>query len=86
MRHVFKATKLGWKEEKDAIWFDSKHFTKEQAEAELKPYKGKTKDGYPYTGFEYGGQKYHDYTYLGEFKNNEMPKNDADLSKKRRKK
>ena len=79
MRHVFKATKLGWDEEKEGVWFDSDHYTKEEAEAEFKPYDGVTQDGYPYTGYEYDGERYHDYTYLGEFEDDEMPKNDGDL-------
>lgn len=34
---------------------------------------------YPYTGYEYDGQKYHDVTYLGEFENDELPHNDIEL-------
>lgn len=79
MRHVFKATKLGWREEKEGIWFDSDDYTKEEAFAEFKPYEGTTQRGYSYTGYEYDGQKYHDVTYLGEFEDHKMPKSDADL-------
>ena len=40
----------------------------------------KTTDrGYPYTGYEYDGQKYHDVTYLGEFEDDELPHNDIEL-------
>lgn len=79
MAHVFKATKLGWKKEQEGIWFDSSAYTKEKAVAEFKPYEGTTQRGYSYTGYEYDGQKYHDVTYLGEFPENHMPRNDADL-------
>ena len=34
---------------------------------------------YPYTCYEYDGQKYHDVTYLGEFENDELPHNDIEL-------
>lgn len=78
MRHVFKAKKLGWKNESDGIWFDSDKYTKEEAEAEIKPYEGITKQGYPYTGYEFDGQKYHDYQYLGEYEDDEMPHNDKE--------
>ena len=78
MRHVFRATKLGWEREKEGVWFDSGCFTKEEVEAEFKPYKGTTQRGYPYTGYEYDGQRYHDFTYLGEFKDDKMPKNDQE--------
>ena len=79
MRHVFKATKLGWTEEKEGVWFDSDHYTKEEAIAQFRPYKGETQRGYPYTGYEYDGQKYHDVKYLGEFEDDNMPKNDFDV-------
>ena len=42
MKHVFKATKLGWASEKEGVWFDSKYYTKEEAQAQFKPYKGVT--------------------------------------------
>lgn len=79
MKHLFKATKLGWDEEKEGIWFDSDHYTKEEAESEIKPYDGITQDGFPYVGYEYDGQRYHDVTYLGEFEDDNMPTNDAEL-------
>ena len=60
MRHVFKATKMGWGKEKEGIYFDAKYYTKEEAMAEFKPFQGTTQKGYPYTGYEYDGQKYHD--------------------------
>ncbi len=81
MKHLFKAKKLGWKNESDGIWFDSNKYTKEEAEAEIKPYKGTTKRGYPYTGYEFDGQKYHHFEYLGEFEDNKMPHNDTELYK-----
>lgn len=79
MRHVFKATKLGWSKEKEGVWFDAKDYTKDEAIAQFKPYEGITQKGYPYTGYEYGGQKYHDFSYLGLYKDNEMPRNDFDI-------
>ena len=39
MRHVFKATKIGWDEEQEGVWFDSDFYSKEEAEAEFKPYR-----------------------------------------------
>lgn len=79
MKHVFKATKLGWEKERDGIWFDSDIFSKEEAMAEIKEYQGTTQRGYPYTGYEYDGQRYHDVTYLGEFEDDEVPHNDREL-------
>lgn len=77
MRHVFKATKIGWGKGKEGIWFDSDDYSKEEAEAEFKPYEGVTQKGYSYTGYEYDGERYHDYTYLGEFEDDDMPKGDS---------
>ncbi len=76
MRHVFKAKKIGWAEEEEGVWFDSDTYTKEEAEAQFKPYQGVTQRGYDYTGYEYDGQKYHHVNYLGEFEDDAMPKND----------
>lgn len=79
MKHVFVATKLGWGKEREGVWFDSSQYTKEEAIAEFKPFKGTTQRGYPYTGYEYDGQKYHDVTYIGEFEDDELPRNDIDV-------
>ena len=76
MRHVFRATKIGWDEEKEGIWFDSDKYSLEEATAEFKPYEGITQRGYPYTGYEYDGQQYHDFQYLGEYEDDKMPRND----------
>lgn len=78
MRHVFKATKLGWDEEKEGIWFDSDVYSEEEAKAQFQPYEGTTQRGYSYIGYEYDGQKYHDVTYLGEYEDDDMPRNDRD--------
>ncbi len=79
MKHVFKATKLGWEKEKEGIWFDSDDYIAQEAKDEFKPYEGTTQRGYSYTGYEYDGQKYHDVTYLGEFEDDEVPLNDLEL-------
>ena len=46
MKHVFKATKLGWEKEKEGIWFDSDDYTAQEAKDEFKPYAGTTQRGY----------------------------------------
>ncbi|MBQ6482236.1 MAG: hypothetical protein IJI45_14050 [Anaerolineaceae bacterium] len=79
MRHLFRATKMGWNKEQEGIWFDSNQYTKEEAEAEFKPYQGITQRGYDYIGYECNGQKYHDFTYLGEFPDDAMPRNNFEL-------
>lgn len=78
MRHVFRAKRLGYGKETDGIWFDSEDYTLEEAIAEFKPYEGTTLRGYPYTGYEYDGVKYHDFMYLGEYEDDDMPRNNAD--------
>lgn len=49
MKHVFRATKLGWEKEKEAIGFDADQYTVEEAKKEFKPFEGTTQRGYPYT-------------------------------------
>lgn len=78
MKHLFRATKMGWDKEQDGVWFDSDYYTKEKAEAEFKPFEGITANGYPYIGYEYDGQKYHHVDYLGEFEDDKMPKNNKE--------
>lgn len=79
MKHLFKATKIGWDKEKEGIWFDSDSYSKEDAEAQFIPYQGTTQRGYSYTGYNYDGQAYHDVTYLGEFSDDGLPTNDKEL-------
>lgn len=76
MRHVFRAQKLGW--EKEGIWFDADKFTEEEARAQFKEYEGTTQRGDSYTGYEYDGDKFYRVTYLGQYEDDEMPKNDAE--------
>ncbi len=78
MRHLFRATQIGWNGATEGIWFDSSLYSREEAEAQFKPYEGTTQKGYPYTGYEYDGQKYHDVLYLGEYEEDEMPKNNEE--------
>lgn len=78
MRHVFRATRMGWNREQDIVWFDTDQYTEEQARAEFKSFQDTTQKGYLYTGYEYDGVKYHDFTYLGEFENDQMPQNTND--------
>lgn len=78
MRHVFRATKLGWDSKQEGVWFDSDDYTEDEAKSEFKPYSGTTQDGYSYTGYEYDGQKYHDVTYLGDYPDDKMPKDNLD--------
>lgn len=78
MKHVFRATKIGYNKERDFIYFDSSIYSRETAEAEFVLYTGITQKGYPYTGYEYNGQRYYDITYCGEFENDKAPKNNFD--------
>ena len=59
-------------------------YSKEEAEAEFKPYQGTTQRGYPYTGYEYDGEQYHDVTYMGEFDDDDLPQNDTEARQKRK--
>ncbi len=77
MRHVFRATRIGYPRQQDGIFFDTEAYTKEQAQAEFKEYQATTQEGFPYKGYEYGGIKYHDVTYLGVYEDDRMPRSDS---------
>jgi hypothetical protein len=79
MKHVFTANQIGWNKDKEIVWFDSSLYTLEEAIAQFKPFQGISKKGYPYTGYEFEGQKYHDYHYLGELGDDEMPRDASDI-------
>lgn len=79
MRHIFRAQKLGWKKDEDIVWFDTKDYTKEEAASQFKPFAGLTQKGYPYTGYEFGGEKYHHFSYVGTCEDNKMPKTLSDI-------
>ena len=79
MQHVFRVKKLGWSNEREVICFDSDEYTASEAKALFKEYRGVTQKGYPYTGYEYNGERFYEVNYLGEFKNAEVPKNDENF-------
>lgn len=81
MRHVFRATRIGWNGKQDGVWFDADQYTREEAEAQFKPFQGVTQQGYPYTGYEYDGVRYHDFYYLGLYDDDDMPQNNEDFIK-----
>ena len=80
MKHLFKAKKFGVNEY-EGVWFDSKYYSKEDAEKQFVPFVGTNRRGFDYTAYKYDGQKYYSYKYLGEFKDNEIPHNDSELWK-----
>ena len=77
MRHAFRARRLGRGE--SIIWFDAADFTREEAEAEFRPFRGVTRHGVPCTGREYNGVIYRDVTYLGVFEDGQRPRNDRSI-------
>ena len=75
-RHVFIATRLGWDENKDVVWFDADKYTREEAESHFVPVACMTekKVGYvPYTAYDYDGVRYHDFHYVGLRDEENMP-------------
>lgn len=79
MKHIFKATILGWKKEQEIVWVDADDCTKEEAFSVFKKYKAFNQRGYEYTGYEYDGQKYHDITYLGLYEDEDAPHNESEF-------
>lgn len=66
MKHLYRATVMGFEKKQEMIYFDSDYYTREEADAQFKRFRGVNSRGYGYTGFEYDGQRYHDVTYIGE--------------------
>ena len=83
MKHLFKATRLGWERQQEAVWFDSSKYSREEAISQFKKEQVCSKRGYQYTRFEYDGQKYYDVTYLGEFDDDKLPRNDDELGNRK---
>lgn len=79
MKHVFRATRIGYPKSQDGVWFDAAMYTLKEAIAMFRPYRATTQKGYPYTGYEYDGVKYHDFMYLGEFEDDSLPRSNDDL-------
>ena len=67
--HLFKAQRLGFNAECDAVWFECDYYTKEEAEAQFVPMFGTTiksnGEEYSYQYYEYDGVKYYKYWYVG---------------------
>lgn len=59
--------------------FDADKYSKEEAEEAFVPYEGTTQNEYPYTGYEFEGEKLYDVTYLGEFEENKLPHNNDEF-------
>ena len=60
--------------------FDSDKYSREEAEAQFKPYQGINQRCYPYTGYEYGGDKFYDYKYVGEFEDRYAPRKPKEVN------
>ena len=77
LRHAFRVRRFGRGD--SIIWFDAADFTREEAEAEFRPFHGVTRRGEPCTGYEYNGVIYRGFTYLGEFEDGQRPRNDRSI-------
>ena len=73
MKHLFKAQKLGWAQEQEIVEFDADAYSKEEATEQFKPYQDFNQKGYPYTGYEKDDTKYHHFSYLGTYEDNDLP-------------
>ena len=75
--HVFRCTKLGWEHEVEGVWFDADEYDRYSAEAEFTECTGYTEkangETYPYTYYEYDGEKYYEIEYMGEYDYDDMP-------------
>lgn len=75
--HVFRCKKMGWAGSEECVWFDATQYDRYSAEAQFIEQTGYTEkangESYPYTYYEYDGEKYYDIYYLGEYDYDNMP-------------
>lgn len=78
MVHVFRCKLLGWSNENDIVYFDTNLYSEDEAKAQFIECYGETTKGngrdYPYTYYEYDGEKYYSVKYLGVMDYNDMPR------------
>ena len=78
-KHVVWVKHFGYDEEQEAFTFDYPRYTREDVESFFVPYQFISQKGFQQTGYEYNGEKFYKYKYLGVFPNNKIPKSNADL-------
>lgn len=75
--HVFKCKKMGYDEEEVGIWFDADVYSERDAKSQFHERYGETKKSngeyYPFTYFEYEGEKFFDVEYVGLFDEDNLP-------------
>lgn len=75
--HVFKCKKMGYGGEEIGIWFDADEYTEYSARSQFVEKDGSTlkENGeyYPYTYFEYNGERFYSVEYQGVFDEDDMP-------------
>ena len=72
MRHVFKGKKLGWGDDKTEGVGSMLTTTPKKRLRRSQALSRGYSERYDYTGYEYDGERYHHYTYLGEFEDDDM--------------
>ena len=71
MRHVFRADVKDQDGVWDGVWFETDEYTRDSAEALFERRDDES-------GFDYYGESYSDVTYLGVFRDDQMPQTDSD--------
>ena len=78
-QHVVWVKHFGYAERQECFTFNESDYCREEIEAMFVPYQFISKKGFERTGYEYCGEKYYDYRYLGVYPEDKIPEDDNDL-------
>lgn len=78
-QHVVLVQNFGWDEEKEVFTFDANRYTEDEVMDGFDEFEGITENGYPFTGYEYDGERFYSVSYLGVFPDDEIPCCEHDL-------
>ena len=78
-QHVVWVKHFGYGEEQEAFTFNADEYTREEVEAAFVPYSFISQKGFQQTGYEYEGEKFYRYAYLGIFPEDKIPNSDEEL-------
>lgn len=78
-QHVVWVQHFGYEEEQESITFNAAEYTREEVEAFFVPYSFISQKGFQQIGYEYAGEKFYRFSYLGLFPDDKIPASDEEL-------
>lgn len=78
-QHVVWVKHFGYSEKQEIFTFNANKYTQEDVESMFVPYQFISQKGFEQTGYEYNGEQFYKYRYLGIFPDDKIPKSNDDL-------